>query len=241
VVMRNVSVAVTDLQIKSSPLAATYQSGVDLAKHTQQRYQNSVAMGDSGFVAGANALNLGIGDVVGYTPLLEGLLGVDSADVRLLNGGERALRGAFGVAQTTLSVFGFAEGLHGARMAIAERMAQVGEEGIAKNRSLQSYYPPNRGFAGPSERVTLQPGELVDRYGSTGGSFASPKGTPLPERSVPFGAEQKQLQIFRVLKPVEADAGKVSSWFNQPGGGKQYDFGRSIQELIDDGVVEKVK
>ncbi len=42
------------------------------------------------------------------------------------------------------------------------------------------------------------------------------------------------------MKSLEVDAGTVSPWYGQPGLGKQYDLGRSVQELIDDGYLRQV-
>jgi RHS repeat-associated protein len=50
--------------------------------------------------------------------------------------------------------------------------------------AISPYYPPNRGFDGQPVKTTLQPGTVVDRYGGTGGSFASPQGTPPWARSL---------------------------------------------------------
>ncbi|MBX3440755.1 MAG: glycohydrolase toxin TNT-related protein [Planctomyces sp.] len=55
---------------------------------------------------------------------------------------------------------------------------------------LTSYYPPNRGFSGAPVAETLQPGTLIDRFGLDTGRFASPAGTPVPMRSLPYGAAE---------------------------------------------------
>ncbi len=87
-------------------------------------------------------------------------------------------------------------------------------------------------------RETLNPGTIVDRYGGTGGTFASPQGTPPEARSLPYGWESNPYNAYKVVKPLEVDAGPAAPWFGQPGGGIQYDFGRSIQELLDLGYLE---
>ena len=112
-----------------------------------------------------------------------------------------------------------------------------GGGGVPRERALVPYYPPNRGFTGQPTNTTLQPGTVIDRYGGRGGSFASPQGTPPAARSLPPGAENRPLNAYEVVQPVQVDAGQAASWYGQPGGGIQYDFGRSIQELIDAGVL----
>jgi RHS repeat-associated protein len=53
-----------------------------------------------------SAVDAAIGDIVGFTPLLEGSVGVDLADARLLHGWERFERTALGAVQTIMFVFG---------------------------------------------------------------------------------------------------------------------------------------
>ena len=103
--------------------------------------------------------------------------------------------------------------------------------------------PPNRGFLGPPTKTTLQPGDLLDRYGNSRGVFASPAGTPFGQRSLPRGAEMRALETYRIIKPIpDVDAGDVAPWYGQRGLGVQYDFGnRTLQELIDSGHLEQVR
>lgn len=124
--------------------------------------------------------------------------------------------------------------------AIAGLMLE-GARAYKRGGELVPYYPPNRGFAGQPVRTTLQPGTVIDRYGGPGGSFASPQGTPPWARSLPSGAENRPLNAYEVVKPLEVDAGPAAPWFNQPGGGIQYDFGRSIQSLVDSGYLRPLK
>ena len=57
---------------------------------------------------------------------------------------------------------------------------------------------------------------------------------PASARSLAPGAELKPLNSFEVLKPFEVDAGRAAPWFNQPGGGLQFDLGtRTVQDLVD--------
>lgn len=104
------------------------------------------------------------------------------------------------------------------------------------SRAIVPYYPPNQGFVGASARASLVPGTVVDRYGGTDGFFLSPQGVAPWARALSYGAESRPLNAFTVLKPIEVDAGRAASWFNQPGGGMQYDLGTStVQDLINSG------
>lgn len=101
-------------------------------------------------------------------------------------------------------------------------------------------WPPNRGFKKPPEKIILQPGTRVDRYGYEGGTFVSPEGTPYSHRSLAPGTERKPYNIYEVLKPVEVESGEIAPWFGSPGGGIQYVFNRPIIELIEAGILKRV-
>jgi RHS repeat-associated protein len=105
-----------------------------------------------------------------------------------------------------------------------------------ESQALVPYYPPNQGFVEAPAQATLVPGTVVDRYGGTGGSFLSPQGTPVGARSLPFGAENNTLNTYQVMQPINVNAGTAAPWFNQVGGGIQYDLGTStVQDLINSG------
>jgi len=101
-------------------------------------------------------------------------------------------------------------------------------------------WPPNRGFDGTPKIETLEPGTLIDRYGFDGGTFVSPLGTPYTNRALPAGTSLKPYTVFKVYEPVEVQAGRIASWFGEKGGGTQYEFSKSIAELIDEEVIRKV-
>ncbi|MBA4123983.1 MAG: TNT domain-containing protein [Acidobacteria bacterium] len=101
-------------------------------------------------------------------------------------------------------------------------------------------YPPNDGFAGVPKRITLKPGTLIDRYGVEGGKYVSPKGTTYPERALAPGSKTKPYHIYEVVKPIEGLGGKVVPWFDEPGGGIQYKFDKTIKQLLDGGYIKEV-
>ena len=96
------------------------------------------------------------------------------------------------------------------------------------------------GFDGVTKAVKLPPGTRIDRYGYPGGKFASPEKMPIPQRSLAPGTTAKPYNVYEVLKPLDARAGKIAPWFGEPGGGTQFEFSKSIQELIDEGFIRKV-
>ncbi|PIV48651.1 MAG: hypothetical protein COZ75_08805 [Flavobacteriaceae bacterium CG_4_8_14_3_um_filter_34_10] len=102
-------------------------------------------------------------------------------------------------------------------------------------------WPPNDGFLNTPNRLTLEPGTQIDRYGATTGKFVSPVGTPDAKRSLAPGTTSKPINVYEVVKPIEVNAGEVAPWFDEVGGGTQYKFDKSIQELLDEGYIKKKK
>lgn len=104
-------------------------------------------------------------------------------------------------------------------------------------------WPPAPGFVTAPDgkqleyQITLEPGTLLDRYGSVYGKFLSPAGTPFGERALPpasLDTVQPAYQgkvpppvncnyhEYKVDKPVTVEAGPTAPWFGQPGYGMQY-------------------
>jgi hypothetical protein len=104
-----------------------------------------------------------------------------------------------------------------------------------KITSLATYYPPKNGFEGEPELTNLQPGDIISRIGDETGHYASPAGTPLWARALPYGMENSPEHLYQVAKPIiGVQSGPVSAWFGQPGGGTQYLFSSSLESLLKD-------
>ncbi|WP_181175821.1 TNT domain-containing protein [Mesorhizobium sp. B2-3-4] len=104
---------------------------------------------------------------------------------------------------------------------------------ISTGTSLYTYYPPNNGFLKMPEDGLLPVGDLVDRFGDTFGRYVAPAGTPVWMRSlVPGTVESKPYNLYEVMKPLPALKGTAAPWFNQGGGGPQYMFYISVEDLI---------
>ena len=43
-----------------------------------------------------------------------------------------------------------------------------------------------------------------------------------------------------MIQPVEVQSGRIMAWFDEKGGGIQYEFKESISELLKKGVLKKV-
>lgn len=125
-------------------------------------------------------------------------------------------------------------------------------------------WPPASGFVTAPDgsqleyKITLQPGTLLDRYGSVYGQFVSPAGTPFAERALPpasLDTVQPAYQgkvpppvncnyhEYRVDKPVAVEAGPTAPWFGQPGYGMQYQLtsGATVGSLLNDGSLSEAK
>lgn len=126
------------------------------------------------------------------------------------------------------------------------------------DRNFNPIYPENEGFATvkrvvqkngtqiveevlDKHEMTLSPGTIVDRFGSDHGVYTSPYGTPLTNRSLPIGTiNERTYSVFRVLKPIKVDAGTIAPYFGEMGGGTQYIFKETIENIIKSGYLERV-
>ncbi|MEC3907481.1 TNT domain-containing protein [Tamlana sp. 2201CG12-4] len=100
-------------------------------------------------------------------------------------------------------------------------------------------WPPNNGFKGAIQNINLPVGLRIDRYGKPTGKFTSPTGTPRGQRTLAPGTTE-ELSSYRVIQPIPAKAGEVAPWFDEVGGGTQYQFENSIQWLLDNDFLEKI-
>jgi len=108
---------------------------------------------------------------------------------------------------------------------------------VGARPSIKAMYPPDDGFAGQPSRITLPKRTVIDRYGPENGRYASPTGTPIEQRALPYRARSSPLHTYEVIKPLEVDAGQTRQWFGAKGGGLQYRFDVSIADLIRDGYL----
>jgi hypothetical protein len=98
-------------------------------------------------------------------------------------------------------------------------------------------WPDNDGFAGTPSKYTLRPGTRIDRYGDEFGSFVSPEGTSFGARALPPGWEHKPYNSYEVIKPFDVNSGTTAPWFDQPGGGTQYQLPMNINDLLKQGYI----
>jgi len=104
----------------------------------------------------------------------------------------------------------------------------------------QLNWPKDDGFDAPKLKVVVQPGELVDRFGDTCGSFLSPEGASYGGRALPYQCAGYAYTVYRVLKPLPVTIGTAAPAFGEPGGAVQLKTSEVVDQLLAEGVLEKV-
>jgi hypothetical protein len=105
---------------------------------------------------------------------------------------------------------------------------------------VQISWPPNDGCADAPVSRSLAPGEMIDRFGSEGGTFFSPKGESYHARAVPYSCTQMDYRVYRVVKPVAVKSCHAAPWFDEPGGAIQVQTADPAYKLVAAGVIEVV-
>lgn len=104
----------------------------------------------------------------------------------------------------------------------------------------QIKWPPDNGCAAAPISETLPVGTLIDRFGSEGGSFFSPKGEPYDDRAVPYVCSKMAYTVYRVDKSLHVMACKAAPWFDEPGGAEQFQADDPAYKLRASGAIEVV-
>ena len=118
--------------------------------------------------------------------------------------------------------------------------APIVEQAVEKtSTALQTYYPPNNGFSGAIERISLDVGTILQRTGDLAGRFAAPAGTPSQMLALPYDKIGQATTYLQTTQPIQALSGTVAPWFGQIGGGTQYILldGR-VDQLIAGGILK---
>lgn len=102
----------------------------------------------------------------------------------------------------------------------------------------QIMWPPNDGCAAAPVAQTLPAGSLIDRFGSEGGTFFSPRGESYAARAVPYVCSKMAYTVYRVDRPLHVQACKAAPWFDEPGGAAQYKTDAPAYKLREAGTIE---
>src|SRR5262249_31936760 len=128
----------------------------------------------------------------------------------------------------------------GAALATGGESAAI-KGAVNESRALTSFYPVNNGFLGATTKMTLNEGQVIDRFGGSDYSrFFSPPGTPAAARALPPGVADQQLRTFQVLKPFEVQSGTVAPAFGQLGLGSQYRSSMQLGDLLNGGFLKEI-
>jgi hypothetical protein len=101
-------------------------------------------------------------------------------------------------------------------------------------------WPPNDGCAAAPVAKVLAPGTLIDRFGSEGGTFFSPRGESFDARAVPYVCKAMDYRVYKVLKPIPVKSCKAAAWFNEPGGAEQEQTADPAYKLVAAGSIVAV-
>ena len=119
-------------------------------------------------------------------------------------------------------------------------LGEIGEEKFYDDHG-EPIYPPNDGAIGQTDKVVLNQGAIVDRYGSIRGRFLSENLTAFNQRSLPRTINKEEYHVYRVVKTIiNVKKGIVAPWFGQDGLGIQYRLQDTIKELLQNGMIIEV-
>ncbi len=98
-------------------------------------------------------------------------------------------------------------------------------------------WPPNDGCAAAPVTEVVPTGTLIDRFGSEGGTFFSPKGESFKSRAVPYVCNAMADRVYQVRQPLTVKACKAAPWFDEPGGAKQVQTADPAFKLVAAGTI----
>ncbi len=98
----------------------------------------------------------------------------------------------------------------------------------------------NYGFAGEPVDTLLKPGTVIDRFGSDGGTYTSPVGTPYKQRALPYTTNTNNYHKYVVTSTIKVKSGNAAPWFNEQGGEVQYKSDIPISDLIEAGYLKEI-
>lgn len=93
--------------------------------------------------------------------------------------------------------------------------------------------------------MILPKGTIILRYGSEMGRFTAPDGTDYEKLALPYKKESIEFYRYRVLQESVkvtciVDKGIVAPGFNSPGGAVQYLHKKTIYDLLNNHVIERI-
>lgn len=93
----------------------------------------------------------------------------------------------------------------------------------------------------PVTTETLQPGDVIVRYGSERGRYATLPGTDFSELSLPYDPNTIEYHEYRVVKPISCESGKAAKNFDQKGLGQQQLFADTFSDMIRNETIVRIE
>jgi nicrotizing toxin Mtb-like protein len=101
---------------------------------------------------------------------------------------------------------------------------------------IEYAWPPSElfpeGATAPGEPVILEPGRVIDRFGTPEGRVFAADSTAFGRRSLPPSHLRSGYRRYRVLRPLPVWRGISAAWFAQSGGGVRYRTVYPARELV---------
>lgn len=101
-------------------------------------------------------------------------------------------------------------------------------------------WPANDGFSKDPVYVVLEPGMLLDRFGSEGGRFFSPKGAAFGARALPTVCAELVYSVYQVQRPLPVRIGAAAPWFDEQGGATQLMTDATAAQLVSDQTLRRM-
>ncbi len=106
--------------------------------------------------------------------------------------------------------------------------------------AMTTYYPPNNGASGDWTPKLFDAGDTFSRQGSPIGHFGSPVGQ-IPEMSaLPYSSIGEPTYIYQFNVPYLGLQSTVAPAFQQIGGGTQYYFWPTIDQLLSGNFISDI-
>jgi hypothetical protein len=113
-----------------------------------------------------------------------------------------------------------------------------------EERRAEYAWPPGElfpeGGCDAGEAVVLDPGLVIDRFGTPEGRVFGAEGTPFTQRSLPPEHLAAGYRRYRVLAPLPMWQTISAAWFGQTGGGVRYRSVYPAADLVALGFLEAV-
>ncbi|MET0132604.1 MAG: TNT domain-containing protein [Kibdelosporangium sp.] len=108
---------------------------------------------------------------------------------------------------------------------------------------IEYAWPPGEmfpeGTTAPGDPIVLEPGTVIDRFGTPEGRVFAAADTAFDRRALPPSHLRAGYRRYQVLRPIPVWAGISAPWFNQPGGGVRYRTLYPATDLVAMGYLEQ--